>query len=47
MSFAVCFKDISVYIANIIKSVITVGFSGKWLNMYPSGTAVINACHSG
>ncbi|MCY7799853.1 MULTISPECIES: 2-hydroxycarboxylate transporter family protein [Bacillus] len=35
-------------IVSVVVTMITVGFfTGKWLNMYPIETAIINACHSG
>jgi malate:Na+ symporter len=35
-------------IVSVVITMIAVGFfTGKWLNMYPIETAIINACHSG
>lgn len=35
-------------ILSVVVTMMTVGFfTGKWLNMYPIETAIINACHSG
>lgn len=35
-------------IVSVVVTMIAVGFfAGKWLNMYPIETAIINACHSG
>ncbi|WP_307892884.1 2-hydroxycarboxylate transporter family protein [Bacillus swezeyi] len=35
-------------IVSVVVTMMTVGFfTGKWLNMYPIETAIINACHSG
>ena len=35
-------------ILSIVVTMMAVGFlTGKWLNLYPIETAVINACHSG
>lgn len=35
-------------IVSVVVTMIAVGFfTGKWLNMYPIETAIINACHSG
>lgn len=35
-------------ILSVVVTMMVVGFfTGKWLNMYPIETAIINACHSG
>ncbi len=35
-------------ILSVVVTMMAVGFfTGKWLNMYPIETAIINACHSG
>lgn len=35
-------------ILSIVVTMMAVGFlTGKWLNLYPIETAIINACHSG